>query len=81
MTTTTHRPRTLRETGPSVDADLRQLEDQLRRCAQGRGPTRQVRNLADGMRSFATRHVTSVTAVVVLAGPLFRWSQQRARPA
>ena len=26
-------------------------------------------------------HVTRMAAVVVLAGPLFRWSQQRARPA
>lgn len=67
MSMNTHRPPATRMAGPCVDADLRELADQLQRCTASQGPARRLRNLADPLRSFASRHVTSLAAMVVLA--------------
>jgi hypothetical protein len=53
----------------ALDAELRQLADQLQRCG-GHGPLSRMRRLAERMRSFTSRHATSVTAAIALTAAI-----------
>ena len=52
-----------------LDAELRQLAEQLQRCG-GRDPLSRMRRLAERMRSFTSRHATSVTAAIALTAAI-----------
>lgn len=56
-------------TAAPLDAELHQLADQLQRCG-ARRPLERMRRLAERMRSFTSRHATSVTAAIALTAAI-----------
>jgi len=54
------------ETHACVQQDVQQLAEQMRRCRRSHSPARAMHQLADALRGFTSRHVSSLLAAALM---------------